>query len=118
MPPPGLFLTTVQYLLDHPGDLLAIHGVYFWEKTDKLFQMLADLRQRRYQTPICLFGFFPTLMWRDILDQVPAVDYVIVGEPEDTAVCLTQSLEAGTGTPMDGPGHEGAGDSHLVRHPA
>ena len=96
------FSDTVQYLLDHPGDLLAIHGVYFWEKTDKLFQMLADLRQRRYRTPICLYGFFPTLMWRDILDQVPAVDYVIVGEPEDTAVCLTRSLKTGSGVQVDG----------------
>jgi anaerobic magnesium-protoporphyrin IX monomethyl ester cyclase len=60
------------------------------------------LRQRRYRTPIGLFGFFPTLTWRDILDQVPAVDYVIVGEPEETLVDLARGLQAGTGARGDG----------------
>jgi len=96
------FSDTLQYLLDHPVDLLAIHGVYFWEKTEALFHMLSDLRRRHYRPPICLYGFFPTLVWRDILDQVPAVDYVIVGEPEETVVCLARSLKTGIGVQVDG----------------
>ena len=108
------FSDTVQYLLDHPGDLLAMHGVYFWEKTEQLFHLLADLRRRGYRTPICLYGFFPTLMWRDILDQVPAVDYVIVGEPEDTIVFLARSLEAGTGTPIEGLAMRAQGQATLA----
>jgi anaerobic magnesium-protoporphyrin IX monomethyl ester cyclase len=111
---PWTFSNTLQYLLDHPGDLLAIHGVYFWEKTEKLFQMLSDLRRRRYRPPICLYGFFPTLMWRDILDQVPAVDSVIVGEPEETVVCLARSLEAGTGTPVEGLALRAQGQATLA----
>ena len=43
-----------------------------------------------YETPICLYGFFPTLAWKDILDEHPTVDYVVVGEPEDTLVDLAR----------------------------
>jgi len=32
---------------------------------------------------VCLFGFFPTLAWEDILEYAPAVDCVVVGEPEE-----------------------------------
>jgi anaerobic magnesium-protoporphyrin IX monomethyl ester cyclase len=111
---PWTFSDTRQYLLDHPGDLLAIHGVYFWEKTETLFHLLSDLRRRRYRPPICLYGFFPTLMWRDILDQVPAVDYVIVGEPEETVVALAKSLEAGTGTHAEGLAVRAQGQATLA----
>lgn len=90
------FPDTLQYLIDHPADLLAVHAVYFWEGTERLFHLLAELRQRHYETPICLFGFFPSLAWQDILEQHPAVDYVIVGEPEDTLVELAQGLKAET----------------------
>ena len=96
------FFDTRQYLLDNPGDLLAIHGVYFWERTEALFQMLADLRRCHYRTPICLYGFFPTLMWRDILEQVPAVDYVVVGEPEETLVELNRGIKGGTEAQVEG----------------
>lgn len=93
---------TCQYLLDHPADLLGVHAVYFWEGTEEFFHMLAELRQRHYETPICLFGFFPTLMWRDILEGMPAVDYVIVGEPEETLVDLARGLKTGTVAPVNG----------------
>ncbi len=79
-----------------------MHAVYFWEGTEKFFQMLEELRRRHYETPICLFGFFPTLAWQDILDSYPAVDYVIVGEPEDTLVDLARNLKAGTVAPDNG----------------
>ena len=96
------FPDTLQYLIDHPADLLAMHAVYFWEGTERLFHLLAELRRRHYETPICLFGFFPSLAWQDILEQHPAVDYVIVGEPEDTLVDLAQGLKAETVAPVRG----------------
>lgn len=96
------FPETLQSLLDQPPDLLAVHAVYFWEGTERLFQLLAALRQQRYETPICLYGFFPTLTWKDILDQCPAVDYVVVGEPEDTLVELARGLKTGAVAPVKG----------------
>jgi anaerobic magnesium-protoporphyrin IX monomethyl ester cyclase len=96
------FQDTLQYLLDHPADLVAVHAVYFWEGTEKLFRLLADLRRARPETPIGLFGFFPTLTWNDILGQYPAIDYVIVGEPEDTMVDLARGLQARAVTPVLG----------------
>ena len=96
------FADTLQYLIAHPADLLAVHAVYFWEGTERLFQLLTELRRRHYEPPICLFGFFPTLAWKDILDQHPAVDYVIVGEPEDTLVDLARGLKAGSVARLSG----------------
>ena len=96
------FPDTVEYLIQQPSDLLAIHTVYFWEKTEAFFQMLSELRKRHYAATICLYGFFPTLAWKDILDHMPAVDYVIVGEPEETLVDLALSLRDGTADTING----------------
>ncbi len=94
---------TVQYLVDSfsPG-VLVIHAVYCWERTESLFQMLSDLRDRGFDAPICLYGFFPGLVWKEILDYSPAVDYVIVGEPEETMVDLARCIEAGIEAPVRG----------------
>ncbi|MDR3568577.1 MAG: cobamide remodeling phosphodiesterase CbiR [Syntrophobacteraceae bacterium] len=74
-------------------DFLAVHAVYFWEKTETLFRMLSDLRALGFDAPICLFGFFPGLVWKEILDSYAAVDFVVVGEPEETLVELSRSIE-------------------------
>jgi radical SAM superfamily enzyme YgiQ (UPF0313 family) len=83
-------------------DVLGIHAVYCWEGTGALFQMLSDLRERRFDAPICLYGFFPGLVWKEILDYSPAVDYVIVGEPEETLVELARCIDAGVEVRVDG----------------
>lgn len=92
------FAEATKRLLDDPPDLLAVHAVYFWEQTHLLFDMLSDLKRCNWEVPICLFGFFPTLAWRDIMEHFPDVDYVIVGEPEETIVALARHLKRG----MDG----------------
>ncbi len=89
------FPAALDYLSSQDCDLLAVHAVYFWEPTEKLFQLLQDWRQQRPKTPVCLYGFFPTLAWQDILTHYPAVDYVVVGEPEDTLVALATNLQRG-----------------------
>ena len=107
------FPDTVQYLVDHPPELLAVHAVYFWERTAALFDMLGELRQRQFAAPICLYGFFPTLTWQDILAHSPAVDYAVVGEPEETLVELARGLKAGTGALIDGLAARVAGEATL-----
>jgi anaerobic magnesium-protoporphyrin IX monomethyl ester cyclase len=96
------FDETVTLLSGTRCDLLAVHAVYFWERTSELFEMLAALRTAGYRGSIGLFGFFPTLAWKDILDHVPAVDFVVVGEPEETLVELATSLNSGANTRIDG----------------
>ncbi len=89
---------TLQMLTRKPfPDLLAVHAVYSWEGTETLFRMLADLRGRGFDAPICLYGFFPGMVWKEILDYCAVVDYVVAGEPEQTLVELARSLEAGAG---------------------
>ena len=89
------FDETKKRLLEAPFDLLAVHAVYFWEKTDLLFDMLSDLKGTNQGVRICLFGFFPTLAWHDIMTHFPFIDYVIVGEPEETIVELAHNMERG-----------------------
>ncbi len=85
---------TVRRLTQNPlPDFLAVHAVYFWEQTESLFRMLSDLRTLGFDAPICLYGFFPGLVWKEILDYCAPVDFVVVGEPEETLVELARSLE-------------------------
>ncbi len=88
------FGETIDRLAEGPRpDLLAVHAVYFWEGTQLLFRMLSDIRDRGFDAPICLYGFFPGLVWKEILEYSAAVDYVVVGEPEQTIVELALHLK-------------------------
>lgn len=89
------FEDAISLVIDTPSELLAVHAVYFWERTGELFEMLSEVRRKGYSGLVCLFGFFPTLAWGDILDHEPAVDCVVVGEPEETIVELAGSVKAG-----------------------
>lgn len=40
-------------------------------------------------------GVFPTSQWRKILDEEPAIDFIVRGEGEETVVHLVEVLEAG-----------------------
>ncbi len=110
---------TLEYLVDNPSpDLLAVHAVYCWEKTGALFRMLSDLRSHRFDAPICLYGFFPGLVWKEILDYSPAVDYVVVGEPEETMVDLARCIEAGIEARVEGLARRCHGKASLpLRRP-
>ncbi len=76
-----------------PPDFLAVHAVYSWENTEALFRMLSKLRGLGFDSPICLYGFFPGFVWKEILDYCEAVDFLIVGEPEQTIVELAKHIE-------------------------
>ena len=114
------FEQSVQYLLDNPApDLLAVHAVYFWEGTEALFRMFSRLRDSGFSVPICLYGFFPGLVWKEILDYSPAVDYVVVGEPEETMVDLARSIESAIEAQVQGVAlrSDGKASFPLVRPP-
>lgn len=85
------FSTTAEEILRQNPDLLTINSVYFWEHTNRLFAMLADLRARNFKGHINLFGFFPTLHRQVLIDLKP-IDSIAVGECEQTIVDLARNL--------------------------
>jgi anaerobic magnesium-protoporphyrin IX monomethyl ester cyclase len=91
------FERTIEMVLEASPDILAVHAVYFWENTGRLFNTLGELREKGFRGTICLFGFFPTLAWNDILQHVKAVDCVVVGEPEDVLVELAADISSSGG---------------------
>ena len=96
--PGASFVKTLEKVGEYSPDLLCINAVYFWEKTEKLFEFLSEIKANDFCRHINLFGFFPTLVSRQILSSIDAVDSVAVGEFEDTLVELAQALESGQDT--------------------
>ncbi|WP_049770416.1 B12-binding domain-containing radical SAM protein [Desulforapulum autotrophicum] len=89
------FEQTEQEILDINPDLLCVNAVYFWEHTPHLFTLFTHLRSRGFTGHINLFGFFPTLVFQEILTTQTAVDSIAVGEFEHTLVELAATLEQG-----------------------
>lgn len=90
------FDDTARKILDAMPALLCIHAVYFWEETPRLFDFVRRLRGLGFSGHINLFGFFPTLAYTAVLNAVPDVDSIAVGECETTLCELAESLSAGT----------------------
>jgi 5-methoxy-6-methylbenzimidazole methyltransferase len=95
-----------QHILDDPPELLAVHAVYFWENTHTLFESLQRLKERGLQAPICVFGFFPSLCWQEMLTTYGCIDLVAVGEPELTLAELASGADPRNvaGLALAGPG--------------
>ncbi len=87
------FERTEREILDSRPGLLCVNAVYFWEHTPRLFDLFTRLRSRGFTGHINLFGFFPTLVFQQILATKTAVDSIAVGEFEHTLVELAAALE-------------------------
>ncbi|MCF6249280.1 MAG: B12-binding domain-containing radical SAM protein [Desulfobacula sp.] len=74
-------------------DLLCVNSVYFWEHTPRFFEFLAQLKNNGFSGHINLFGFFPTLMYRQIFKAFDVVDSIAVGEFEHTLKELASALD-------------------------
>ncbi|MCP4114488.1 MAG: B12-binding domain-containing radical SAM protein [Desulfobacteraceae bacterium] len=90
-------------ILDLDPGLLCVNAVYFWEHTPRLFDLFTRLRSKGFSGHINLFGFFPTLVFREILATAKEVDSIAVGEFEHTLAELAAALEK-TGPPTHIPG--------------
>jgi radical SAM superfamily enzyme YgiQ (UPF0313 family) len=86
------FYQTARAVLDLSPEMLCVNTVYFWEHTPKFFEFLEDLRANGYRGHISLFGFFPSMAFRRILETIPEVDSIAVGECEDTLAALARTL--------------------------
>lgn len=90
---PGVtFAETAEKILALSPDILSVNSVYFWEHSDRLFDFFTDLKRRGFAGHLNLFGFFPSLVYGDILRSVAAVDSIAVGEFEHTLVELGRAL--------------------------
>ncbi|MBN2107004.1 MAG: cobalamin-dependent protein, partial [Deltaproteobacteria bacterium] len=84
-----------EQLLQRDCDLLAVHGVYFWEHTPQLFSLLQHYKTFRPEIKVVLFGIFPTFAFKEILSQHHCVDAIILGEPEMTFCELAAAYGTG-----------------------
>ncbi|MCP4715012.1 MAG: radical SAM protein, partial [Deltaproteobacteria bacterium] len=79
-------------------DVLGVHAVYFWEQTDRLFELLAAVKAADADVFIVLYGIFPSSFSRQILAAYTCIDAVIIGEPEQVFVELVNQLQKNAGT--------------------
>ncbi|MBI3234418.1 MAG: magnesium-protoporphyrin IX monomethyl ester anaerobic oxidative cyclase [Bacteroidetes bacterium] len=52
-----------------------------------------QVRQKNTKIKIIIGGVFPTYHWKEILDQNPAIDYIVCGEGEEVCLHLITALE-------------------------
>ncbi|MCP4023876.1 MAG: B12-binding domain-containing radical SAM protein [Desulfobacteraceae bacterium] len=91
--PGAKFARSRDSILDTNPDLLCINTVYFWEHTPVFFKFLSDLKKLGFTGHINLFGFFPSLVYREILKTCEQVDSIAVGEFEHTLPELANALK-------------------------
>ncbi|MFV0436288.1 MAG: B12-binding domain-containing radical SAM protein [Desulfopila sp.] len=91
------FADSLGQLLALSPPLLAVNAVYFWEHTETLFTLFHSLRQEGFTGHLNLFGFFPSLVYRQILQEIPEVDSIAVGECEHTVCELWRALQGDGG---------------------
>lgn len=75
--------------------LLGVHLVYQWRKDHELYNFLAELKGEGLISHIVGYGFYPTFAYEEILRDCPALDAIILGEPEETFVELVQAVSTG-----------------------
>lgn len=73
-------------------DILGVHMVYHWKNDQELFRFLEKVKCEGLSPYIIAYGFYPTFAYEDILTACPAIDSVIIGEPELTFAQTAESL--------------------------
>lgn len=76
-------------------ELLGVHMVYQWQRDERLFSFLDEMKSSGGAPYIAVYGYYPTFAFDLILEECSAVDAVVVGEPEFTFVELAESLYQG-----------------------
>ncbi len=87
------FSRTADEIMAFSPALLTVNCVYIWENSGAIFDFFQKLRSAGFRGHINLFGFYPTLAYRPILDFCREVDTISVGECEITVTELATCLE-------------------------
>ncbi len=83
---------TITHLSQKSFQLLCVHTVYSWEKTQDIFDMLSILSSMNSTAHINLYGYYPTFACKNILESFPFINSVTVGEPEFTTLDLAKHI--------------------------
>lgn len=109
------FSETIDGIIAFSPSLLAVNCVYMWEKSEVFFVFLKNLRTAGYVGHVNLFGFYPTLAYRSILEFSKEVDSVAVGECEITIKELARSLETiGSVSEIEGIAHKSENEIRMA----
>jgi radical SAM superfamily enzyme YgiQ (UPF0313 family) len=79
----------IQEIVKRECDIIGIHLVYSWEYTSQILSSINKIKSHT-EAPIVVYGFYPTFAYEFILKNCPAIDYVIMGEPELTFLELSR----------------------------
>lgn len=84
----------VDTILNLEFDLLAISIPYQWSLEESI-KLIRRLREGKLKTPIVVGGHPATFYYKELLEKVPELDYVSLGEGEFTILELAQSIQNG-----------------------
>ncbi|MBI4855940.1 MAG: B12-binding domain-containing radical SAM protein [Acetobacterium woodii] len=62
--------------------VLGIHLVYHWEDNKTLYQFIERIKATYGIAYVCVYGFYPTFAYEEILNRCPAIDAALLGETE------------------------------------
>jgi anaerobic magnesium-protoporphyrin IX monomethyl ester cyclase len=109
------FPRTIDAIMAFSPDLLTVNCVYIWENSGAIFDFFQNLRSAGFRGHINLFGFYPTLACRQILNFCGDVDTIAVGECEITVKELANCLEhSGSLGKIDGLAHRSPEGFRIV----
>ncbi len=74
--------------------ILGIHLVYHWKDNQTLYQFIEHVKQTYGIAHICVYGFYPTFAYEEILNRCPAIDSAVLGEAELTFLMLAKNYPA------------------------
>jgi hypothetical protein len=78
-------------ILAEGGDIVLFHWVYSWGH-EEFVRSIFDLLRRKSSVRLGAFGLFPTLSRSRLLKFAPQLDFILVGEFEDTLAELLPSF--------------------------
>lgn len=95
-------------------DLLGVHMVYQWRMDRDLLSLLEGVKREGWTSYITAYGFYPSFYFEEILRSCPAMDSVILGEPELVFAELADALDR-HGRPSDIAGLAGLDEHGKIK---
>lgn len=74
--------------------IIGIHMVYQWDEHQSLKEFLRAIAKETNALFVA-FGFYPTFAYEDILNRIPELNAVILGEPENAFFALAENKRLG-----------------------
>ncbi|UYO61669.1 B12-binding domain-containing radical SAM protein [Acetobacterium wieringae] len=75
-----------------PPTILGIHLVYHWKDNQTLYQFIEHVKQSYGIAYVCVYGFYPTFAYEEILNRCPAIDAALLGDTELTFLKLVEEF--------------------------